>query len=154
MSALVPSSRSAAPNTFSKLSRSRLASAAAVLGAALMMAPPPATADRDDWEDGDHHGYYERYDGHRHKHSKRRKHHEHGEWCAPRRYARPPVVYAYEPYHYAPPRPRRYYCDPCDHWYGTEASFHYHVHHHHHVARALLPAVIAATVFGAIYAGY
>lgn len=135
MSASVPSS----------LRRSRLASAA-VLGAALLLAPPPAVAD-DDWEEdrGRRH--------HRHHKHKHRDHHEHGDWCAPRRHARPYVVYE-DHHHYAPPRRPRYYCDPCDHWYGTEASFHYHVHTHHRVARALIPAVIAATVFGAIYAGY
>jgi hypothetical protein len=50
--------------------------------------------------------------------------------------------------------PRRYYCEPCNHWYGTEVSFHYHVRHHHGIAAALLPAVIVGTVFGAIFAGY
>lgn len=146
MSAHVPSGPASV-----KLNRSRLASAAAILGAALMMAPPPAVADRDDWEDGDRHRHRQHKQHNKHKHH--HGHHEHGEWCAPRRYARPYVAYESH-HHYAPPRRARYYCDPCDHWYGTESSFHYHVHHHHRVSRALLPAVIAATVFGAIYAGY
>ncbi len=140
MSASVPSS----------LRRSRLASAAAVLGAALLLAPPPAVADDDDWEDRGR-GHRRHY---KHKQHKHHDHHEHGDWCAPRRYARPYVAYDTHQHHYAPPRRPRYYCDPCDHWYGTEASFHYHVHSHHRIARALVPAVIAATVFGAIYAGY
>lgn len=154
MSASVPSRSCVSRSVPPKSTHARLAAAAAVVGAALMLAPPPAAADRD-WDDDDRPDYYEHSDHHhKHKHARHHRHHEHGDWCAPRRYARPHVVYAYEPRRYAPPPRVRYYCDPCDRWYGSEASFHSHVHNHHRVARALLPAVIAATVFGAIYAGY
>jgi hypothetical protein len=140
-------------------------SAAAVLGAALMLAPPPAAADRD-WDDDGRRGHHSR--SHRHdKHDWRHHsgdHHRHGDWCppryarpyAPRYVVRPPVyAYGYGPGWYAPPlRRSRYYCEPCDHWYTTRVTFHRHVHHHHGIAEALLPAVIVATVFGAIFAGY
>jgi len=133
----------------SRLRSSQLAGAAGLFGAALLLAPPPADADRDDWDDRGHHGHYER--GPRHH----RHHHEHGEWCAPRR--APRYAYYDGPVWYGPP-PRahhaRYYCEPCSHWYDDEESFHYHVYHHHHVPPGVLPLVIMATVFGAVFGGY
>jgi hypothetical protein len=135
---------------------------AALLGAALMIAPPPVLADRD-WDDDDRRGRYYRScrdDDHHHRHKHHERHHKHGDWCAPKRYARPYVYYPPpRPYaYYGAPRHHqgghRYYCEPCDHWYGTEVSFHYHLRHHHGIAAALLPAVIIGTVFGAIFAGH
>lgn len=152
----------------SRLHRSRLASATALVGAALLLAPPPAVADDDDWEEDRGRGWY----GRSHRHGRGPYYgghvHQHGDWCPPRRHKRRHVhhhhyvpygyaPYGYAPYaYYAPPPPRRshrYYCEPCDHWYGTEVSFHTHIHADHGVSRALIPAVVVATVFGAIFAG-
>jgi hypothetical protein len=135
----------------SRLRHSQMASIAGLLGASLILGPPPASADRDDWDDDwDSHSHH----GHRHGHH-RDRHHYDGDWCPPRN-ARPYVRYYEDDGYYYAPRPRhaRYYCEPCHHWYGNEASFHYHVHHHHHVPAGVIPLVIMATVFGAVFGGY
>jgi hypothetical protein len=122
----------------------------------------PRLADDDDDRRGRGRYYRSHRDDHDHHGKRHHRHHRHGDWCPPQHYrprvARRPVYYEYDPppaYYYGqPPRHSRYYCEPCDHWYGTEVSFHYHVRHHHGIAAALLPAVIVGTVFGAIFAGY
>lgn len=151
----------------SRLRASRIAGAAGVLGASLILAPPPAVADRDDWDDRGRwhrrdrdfgwHDDHPDYGGHRGKHYRKHhdRHHVHGDWCEPRR-SRGYYAYRPAPVWYVPPRPYRgrYYCDPCAHWYYDEHAFHRHVHHHHHVPAAVVPLVILATVFGAVFSGY
>lgn len=136
----------------SRLRHSRLATVAGIAGAALLLAPPPAAADRDDWED-DGYSRSHRDHGHHHRGHRRGHHHRHGDWCPPK-HARP---HAYGYYDDAPRRHAhraRYECGPCGHSYHDERAFHRHVHHHHHVPLAVLPIVIAATVFGAVFTGY
>lgn len=135
----------------SRVRHSQLASAAGLLGAALLLAPPPAAAGRGDWDDDDRH---ERRHYQRRHYQRDHEHHDHGGgWCPPR-YARP-LADHHGSYWRAPRVQRaRYHCEPCGNWYGDEASFHYHVHHHHHVPIGLLPLVVMATVFGAVFGGY
>jgi hypothetical protein len=133
--------------------RSRLSSATCLLGAALLLAPPPVSAGHDDW-DGD-----DRPRRHYRRHGHRDRHHEHGDWCPPRRghahghhargdgwepgwYARYPVAHA------------RYRCEPCGHWYDDEVAFHYHIHRYHHIAQAVIPLVLGAAAFGWIFYGH
>ena len=138
----------------SRLRNSHLASMAGLFGAALLVAAPPAAADRDDWDDRDHYDRPHRHHDRGHRHHPRR-HHQHGDWCPPQ-HARPYAYnYGYGPTWYGPRVHRsRYYCEPCSHWYDDDASFRYHVHHHHHVPAAVIPLVIMATVFGAVFGGY
>lgn len=142
----------------SRFRRSRLLSAIALASSALFLAPPPALAD-DDWDDDDR---YERPWRHHHGRGRgHQKHHDHGEWCAPRydrRGSYQPRYYEPRPHRYyeyrRPVRQARYHCEPCDHWYRDEPAFRRHVHHHHGVPLAVLPLVILATVFGAVFAGH
>ena len=134
--------------------RSRLSSTACLLSTALLLAPPPASAGHDDWDDdGDRpYGHYGHGD----------RHHEHGDWCPPRRgYAHRHHVqhYGWEP-GWSPgwyaPRPvahARYRCEPCGEWYDDEAAFQRHIHRYHHIAQAVLPLVIGAAAFGWIFYG-
>ena len=131
---------------------SRLGGAA--LASLLICAPPPATAGND-W-DGDRHGGHQRSHGHKH-----RGHHEHGDWCAPRRDYGYSYGYRPEPRYggygwYAPPRVSyaRYRCEPCGRWYDEEESFQRHIYQHHHVAQAVIPLLIGAAAFGWIFYGY
>ena len=141
--------------TASRLRHSQMASLAGLLGTALLIAPPPASADRDDWEDRGRsrsHRHHDHDDHHRHGGNGR--HHRHGDWCPPQHFGRP-YAHHYGPRHHARPvRHARYHCEPCGGWYDDRESFHYHVHHHHHVPRGVLPLVIVATVFGAVFGGY
>ena len=136
---------------------SRFSSATCLLGAALLLAPPPASAGHGEWDDDDRpHGH----SGHRD--------HEHGDWCPPRRgYAHRHHEYRYEsepgwgPGWYAPrayvPRPyahARYRCEPCGDWYDDEVAFQRHIYRYHHVAEAVIPLVIGAAAFGWIFYGY
>ena len=138
---------------------SRFSSAACLLGAALLLAPPPVSAGHGDWDDDDRpRGHY----GHRDRH------HEHGDWCPPRRgYAHRHHEYQYQyepgwaPGWYAPrayrPRPyahARYRCEPCGDWYDDEVAFQRHIYRYHHVAEAVIPLVIGAAAFGWIFYGY
>lgn len=140
--------------TASRLRHSQMASLAGLLGTALLLAPPPASADRDDWEDRGRsrsHRHHDHDDHHRHK---GKGHHRHGDWCPPQHFGRP-YARNYGPRYYARPvRHARFHCEPCGGWYDDRESFHYHVHHHHHVPRGVLPLVIVATVFGAVFGGY
>jgi hypothetical protein len=118
-----------------------------------LLAPPPAFAGRD-WDDDD--DRHSRRHHHRHHHDgdhhhRGRHHHRHGDWCPPH-HARP-YAYGWGPRRHHV-RHARYHCEPCSRWYDDEPSFHYHVHHHHHVPSGVIPLVIMATVFGAVFSGY
>lgn len=154
----------------SMLQGSRIASATALVGAALLLAPPPAVADDDDDWRGGRRGWYDRGHGPR-GYGRPHVHHdhcEHRDWRPPRKakrhrhYAPPVYTYAPRPYrprpyvYYVPTPPRphlHYYCEPCHHWYGSQVSFHSHVHTQHGVAPGLIQGILIGTVFGAMFAG-
>ncbi len=136
--------------------RSRLSSAACLLGATLLLAPPPVSAGHNDWDDDD------RPRRHRGHHKQRDRHHDHGDWCAPQhghRRDHEERYYGWQPgwgTGWYAPRPvahARYRCEPCGHWYDDEGDFHRHVHRYHHIAQSVLPLVIGAAAFGWIFYG-